>query len=121
MFHRIAKGTAEAAKNFVNISATLSIRQQMRMASVYYSGLFDTASVHLPDKVTKKQDVPPGTEFYEKLCRTHQLFNKRSIYTFKDKSTGTKTKRINQKNMLICTKLILENLTCFYGNISHRH
>ena len=68
MFHRIAKGTAEAAKNFVNISATLSIRQQMRMASVYYSGLFDTASVHLPDKVTKKQDVPKGTEFYEKLC-----------------------------------------------------
>ena len=65
--HRVAKSTAESAKNFKNISATLSIRQQMRMASVFYGGIFDTYSVHLPDKVTMKIDLPEGTEFYDKL------------------------------------------------------
>ena len=51
----------------MNISATLSIRQQMRMASMQYVGLFDTASVHLPAKVTRKQDARPGNEFFDKL------------------------------------------------------
>lgn len=32
----MSKGTAESAKNFKNISLTVSVRQQMRMASVYY-------------------------------------------------------------------------------------
>ena len=39
----------------------------MRMASMYYGGLFDPAYMHLPDKVTRKEDVPVGTAFYEKL------------------------------------------------------
>ena len=61
--HRVAKGTAESAKNFINISATLAIRQQMRMASVFYGGFFDTADFHLPDKVTKKNHISNETEF----------------------------------------------------------
>ena len=65
--HRVAKSTAESAKNFKNISATLSTSQQMRMASVFYGGVFDTDSFHLPEKVTKKEDLPDGTELYGKL------------------------------------------------------
>ena len=34
--HRVSKNTAESAKNFKNISWTVSSRQQMRMASVFY-------------------------------------------------------------------------------------
>ena len=37
------------------------------MASVYYGGMFDTASIHLPDKVTRKEDLSSGTEFNNKL------------------------------------------------------
>lgn len=65
--HRVAKGTAESAKNFVNITSTLAVRQQMRMASKYYNGMCDTAVVHMPDAVTKKEDLPDGSEMYEKL------------------------------------------------------
>ena len=39
------------------------------MASMYYVGLFDTASVHLPNKVTRKEDIPVGSVFYEKLSQ----------------------------------------------------
>ena len=65
--HRVAKGTAESAKNFVNISSTLAIRQQMRMASKYYGGMCDTAVIHMPDVVTKREDLPYEPEMYEKL------------------------------------------------------
>ena len=58
--HRVAKGIAEGAKNFKNITATLCIRQQMRMASTYYAGILDTASVHLTGSITKKEDVKDG-------------------------------------------------------------
>ena len=59
--HRVAKGTVESAKNFVNITSTLAIRQQMRLASKYYSGFCDTSSVHLPDNVTGKADLQDGS------------------------------------------------------------
>ena len=36
--HRVSKNIAESSKNFKNISLTVSVRQQMRMASVYYKG-----------------------------------------------------------------------------------
>ena len=41
-------------------SRTTSIRQQMRMASKYYTGLLDTASVLLTGSITKKEDVRDG-------------------------------------------------------------
>ena len=34
---------------------------------MYYGGMFDTTLIHLPDRVTRKEDLPVGTEFYEKL------------------------------------------------------
>ena len=56
--HRVAKGAAEAAKNFKNISLTLSVRQQHRMASKYYNGMFETESFRLPSDVTLKEALP---------------------------------------------------------------
>ena len=42
--HRIAKSLAESAKNVVNITKTVSERQQMRAVSVYYHGMFNFSS-----------------------------------------------------------------------------
>ena len=47
--HRVGKNLAEAAKNFRNITHTLSYRQQMRMASIYYSGMFQANDFVIPE------------------------------------------------------------------------
>ena len=46
--HRVAKSTAEASKNFINISHTISNRQQMRSCSTYYHGMFTCVKFKLP-------------------------------------------------------------------------
>ena len=63
----MGKGIAESAKNFKNISATVSTRQQMRMASVYYNGMFETAEFKLPEKVKMKVEILQDTEFNSSL------------------------------------------------------
>lgn len=66
--HRIAKSAAESAKNFKNISLTLSVRQQLRMSSRYYSGMFDTACAQLPDKLINYHDLPSiGDELFDQV------------------------------------------------------
>ena len=55
--HRIAKNVAETAKNFKNISLTVSVRQQMRMASVYYRGMFETRKFIPPQNALYKGDI----------------------------------------------------------------
>ena len=65
--HRISKNIAETAKNFINISYTVSVRQQMRMASVYYQGMFETSNFILPDKVFYKKDLEHISVFWTKV------------------------------------------------------
>ena len=65
--HRVAKNTSENAKNFKNISFTLAERQQMRMSSVYFEGMFETEKCKLPEKVSYKEDIPDDTEFQKNL------------------------------------------------------
>ena len=55
--HRIAKSTAQASKNFVNISYTVSHRQQSRACSTYYSGMFSLNKYKLPMKVKSREDL----------------------------------------------------------------
>ena len=55
--HRVAKNIAESAKNFKNISLTVSHRQQLRMASVCYRGMFDTIDIVIPERATYKKDL----------------------------------------------------------------
>ena len=65
--HRVAKSTAESAKNFKNISHTISHRQQMRMCSTYYNGMFNTRYVSLPSKVLTKLDLS-NSEMVRKIA-----------------------------------------------------
>ena len=60
--HRLAKNIAGSAKNFINISYTLSDRQQKRQASIYSNGMFDVQKIQLPKKVTEKKDLQTNTE-----------------------------------------------------------
>ena len=55
--HRVAKNIAESAKNFKNISFTVSHRQQLRMASVCYRGMFDTNDIQIPERATYRKDL----------------------------------------------------------------
>ena len=65
--HRVAKSFAESAKNVKNITKTLSERQQMRAASVFYSGMFNSQAYSLPQQVSYKKNVPSDTPFHQEL------------------------------------------------------
>ena len=55
--HRNAKSTALSSKNVVNITKTISERQQMRASSVFYNGMFSFVPYVLPDDVMQKSKV----------------------------------------------------------------
>ena len=55
--HRNAKRTALSSKNVVNITKTISERQQMRAASIFYHGMFNFVPYVLLDDVVKKRHV----------------------------------------------------------------
>ena len=61
--HRIAKNTAESAKNFKNISFTVSNRQQMRLSSVYYHGMFSTSDLVISDRISFKNSLKGDSDF----------------------------------------------------------
>ena len=65
--HRIAKNTSESAKNFRNISLTVSTRQQMRQSSVYYHGMFATSDLIINDKTTFKSSMKGITDFEKSI------------------------------------------------------
>ena len=64
--HRIAKMTSESAKNFVNISSTVSTRQQMIQSSVLYHGLLPTSDLLISGKATFKNDIKASSADFEK-------------------------------------------------------
>ena len=59
--------TSESAKNFVNISSTVSTRQQMRQSSVFYHGIFPTSDLLISDKATFKNDIKASSGDFEKF------------------------------------------------------
>ena len=61
--HRIAKNTAEASKNFKNISLTVSTRQQMRQSSVIYRGMFSPSDLVILGKASYKKSLVGNTDF----------------------------------------------------------
>ena len=48
--HRVSKSLAESGKNFINVSLTISTRQQFRLASTFFRGMFPD-DLSLPVKV----------------------------------------------------------------------
>ena len=61
--HRVAKNTAETAKNVKNITKTISERQQMRAVSVFYRGMFNFSPYILPEAVMKKSEISDESSF----------------------------------------------------------
>ena len=55
--HRVAKAVAISSKNFRNISLTVSNRQQLRMASTLYHGIYPKEEFSLPVLVQKRSDL----------------------------------------------------------------
>ena len=60
--HRVSKSTTEASKNFINITHTVSNRQQLRMCSTYYNGMFEVTLFKLPTKVFTKEELSDSEE-----------------------------------------------------------
>ena len=67
--HRLAKNTAETSKNFINISHTVSTRQQLRQSSVYYHGMFSTSEMVISTKVTHKSAVGSKSAFEKSITQ----------------------------------------------------
>jgi hypothetical protein len=65
--HRIAKNFAASAKNVKNITKTLSERQQMRAASIFYNGMFSCDDFILPQQVLMKKNMSSDTNFLKEL------------------------------------------------------
>ena len=65
--HQVAKATAEAAKNVINVTKTIAEKQQLRSASVFYNGMFNTLKFTLPEIVTHKKDLKDGIPFLSEL------------------------------------------------------
>ena len=55
--HRVSKSTTESSKNFINITHTVCTRQQLRMCSTYYNGIFESNYLKLPTNVKRKVDL----------------------------------------------------------------
>ena len=65
--HRVAKSTAESAKNVVNVTKTIAERQQMRAASTFYRGMFNYEKFSLSGPVSMKKDIKDTNEFNSEL------------------------------------------------------
>ena len=65
--HRIAKNTANSAKNYKNISKTIATRQQMRLSSVFYHGMFPKTDIVISGKATFKSSLSGKTEFEKSI------------------------------------------------------
>ena len=63
----MAKNIVESAKNFKNVSLTVSQRQQMRMASIYYSGMFETYKHVILGKATSCKNLTEKGDFWDKI------------------------------------------------------
>ena len=63
----MAKSTAESAKNVINITKTISERQQMRAVSVFYHVMFNSRLYELPNVVLHKKDIIDESDFHKNL------------------------------------------------------
>ena len=81
----MAKSTAESAKNVINITKTISERQQMRAVSVFYHGMFNSRLYELPNVVLHKKDIIDESDF------------------------NTNLKSFMSSNDLVCSSIIVRN------------
>ena len=65
--HRLAKMASESARNYINISYTVSTRQQLRKCSVYYNGMFPTNDLIVTGKNKSKLQLKASNDFENNL------------------------------------------------------
>ena len=83
--HRTAKMLASSAKNFVNIAKTLAIRQQYRLCSVYYNGMFETGDIQFPAVVIRKSEIENSLKDVLILRKLSEFLTEDAICTFEVK------------------------------------
>ena len=91
--HRVAKSTAEAAKNVINVTKTIAEKQQLRASSVFYNGMFSVSRFVLPKSVTLKNDIKEDSSFHIEL------------------------KAFMSNDSLICNEIFVQNQTYKTGDI----
>ena len=91
--HRVAKSTAESSKNVINVTKTITERQQLRACSVFYNGMFNCSSFSLPKTVTQKKDIMENSPFHTEL------------------------KSFMSNDSLICNEIFVNNQTYKNGDI----
>ena len=57
----------ESAKNFKNVSLTVAERQQLRMASVYYRGMFEPHKYVIIGEATQSKNIIKTGPFWDKI------------------------------------------------------
>ena len=62
-----SQSTAESSKNVINVTKTITERQQMRAASVFYRGMFNFSQFSLPETVVFKKDIIENSAFHSNL------------------------------------------------------
>jgi hypothetical protein len=62
--HREFVGFSDASKNFINVTKTISIKHQKRLASRCYSGLFAEPDIQFPSKTTSSADISLPSHFF---------------------------------------------------------
>ena len=91
--HRVAKSTAEASKNVINVTKTIAEKQQLRAASVFYNTMFNVCNFILPKAVTLKNDIKDDSPFHKEL------------------------KTFLSNDSLICSEIVSNNQTYKNGDI----
>ena len=86
--HRTAKGLAQSGKNFINITKTLSVRQQMRHASVLYNGLYSMEDVELPEVVKRKTEFQNVLDNSSILSKVRDFMDEESVFCDQIKFLG---------------------------------
>ena len=86
--HRVAKSTAEASKNFINISMTISQRQQYRQASTYFHGMFRVEKFILPVKVKTKQELSESEANIKQIMNSGDLLSTEIDFKCRKYKTG---------------------------------
>ena len=65
--HCVAKNTVESANNFKNVSLTVAERQQLRMSSIYYRGMFEPHEYVILGESTQSKNIIEKGEFWDKI------------------------------------------------------
>ena len=121
----VFQNIAETSKNVKNISKTLSERQQLRRASIFYRGMFNTNKFTLPETVYRKEDLDLEENFQRTIAEFSNygdIFSKQItvngvLYSQDDLMVSEVIDSDNLKVAIIRTILVRNNQVFFLARI----